>query len=126
MSKPVTIELLQDIIAAFNSRDVDHIASFFADDAVFYASRGKDADGAAIKGKHAIADYVANRFVQIPNMRWEPVYDYVADETRAVSVWIVRGDEANGEKIEARGVDLWEFRGDKILYKDTYWKIKTA
>ncbi|VWC77232.1 transcriptional regulator [Burkholderia lata] len=126
MSKPVTIELLQDIIAAFNSRDVARIAAHFADDAVFYASRGKDADGAAIRGKETIADYVAKRFDQIPNMSWEPVYDYVADDTRAVSVWIVRGDEVTGEKIEARGVDLWEFRGDKILYKDTYWKIKTA
>lgn len=126
MSKPVTVELLQNIIGAFNSRDVARIAEHFAEDAVFYASRGNEPDGAAIRGKSAIADYVAKRFDAIPNMRWEPVYDYVADETRAVSVWIVRGDEANGEKIEARGVDLWEFRGDKILYKDTYWKIRTA
>lgn len=126
MSNPVTVELLQDIIAAFNSRDVDRIASHFADDAVFYASRGTDPDGLAIRGKHQIADYVSNRFEHIPNMSWEPLYDYVADETRAVSVWIVRGNEVGGGKIESRGVDLWEFRGDKILYKDTYWKIRTA
>ena len=126
MSKPITVELLQDIIDAFNSRDVKRIAAHFDEDAVFYASRGNEPDGAAIRGKAAIADYVAKRFDQIPNMRWEPVYDYVADETRAVSVWIVRGDEVSGEQIEARGVDLWEFRGDKILYKDTYWKIRTV
>lgn len=125
MSKPITIEHLQDIIAVFSSRDVDHIASFFADDAIFFASRGSERDGEEIHGKHAIAAYLANRFAQFPNMRWEPIEDYVADERRAVSVWIVRGDEANGNTIEALGVDLWEFRGDKILYQDTYWKHRT-
>ena len=60
----------------------------------------------------------------ILRMRWDPVEDYVVDETRAVSVWIVRGTE-NGRAIEAKGVDLWEFRGDQVLNKDTYWKIRS-
>ena len=53
------------------------------------------------------------------------VAPYVVDGTRAVSVWIVRGTE-NGNAIEARGVDLWEFRGDKVLNKDTYWKLRSG
>lgn len=124
MTRPITVEYLEEIVGAFNSRDVEKIASYFAEDATFYPSRGKEVEGATVFGKEAIAQYVADRFVAIPNMSWEPVDDYVVDETRAVSVWNVRGTE-NGRDIEARGVDLWEFRGDKILFKDTYWKIRS-
>ena len=120
----LTVEYLQEIVAAFNSRDVEKIGSYFAPDATFYASRGGAVDGARIHGRDAIKNYLADRFKLIPDMRWDPVEDYVVDGTRAVSVWIVRGTE-NGRAIEARGVDLWEFRGDKVLNKDTYWKIRS-
>ena len=33
------------------------------------------------------------------------------------------GTSAEGERIEVRGCDLFEFRGDKIVRKDSYWKI---
>ena len=124
MTRPLTVEYLEEIVAAFNSRDVEKIGSYFAPDATFFASRGTAVDGARIHGRDAIKKYLGDRFKVIPDMRWEPVEDYVVDATRAVSVWIVKGTE-NGRQIEARGVDLWEFRGDKVLNKDTYWKIRT-
>ena len=125
MTKPLTVEYLQEIVAAFNSRDVEKIGAYFAPDATFFASRGPAVDGARIQGRDAIKKYLADRFERIPDMRWDPVDDYVVDGTRAVSVWIVRGTE-NGNAIEARGVDLWEFRGDKVLNKDTYWKLRSG
>ena len=124
MARALTVEYLAEIVAAFNSRDVEKIASYFAPDATFFASRGTAVDGARIHGREAIKKYLGDRFKVIPDMRWEPVEDYVVDATRAVSVWIVKGTE-NGRQIEARGVDLWEFRGDKVLNKDTYWKIRS-
>ena len=33
------------------------------------------------------------------------------------------GRSADGEVLNYRGCDLYEFRGDKILNKDTYWKL---
>ena len=125
MTRKLTVEYLQEIVAAFNTRDVEKIGSYFAPDATFFASRGAALDGARIQGRDAIKKYLADRFKLIPDMRWDPVEDYVVDASRAVSVWIVRGTE-NGKQIEARGVDLWEFRGDKVLNKDTYWKIRTG
>jgi taurine dehydrogenase small subunit len=121
----LSVEYVQEIVAAFNSRDVEKIGSYFAEDATFYASRGGAVDGARVHGREAIKKYLGERFRRIPDMRWEPVEDYVVDETRAVSVWIVKGTE-NGKPIESRGVDLWEFRGDKVLNKDTYWKLRTS
>jgi taurine dehydrogenase small subunit len=125
MTRVLTVEYIQEIVEAFNSRDVEKIASYFAPDATFYASRGPAVDGARIHGREAIKKYLGDRFKLIPDMRWDPVEDYVVDQTRAVSVWVVRGTE-NGKRIEARGVDLWEFKGDKVLNKDTYWKIRSA
>ncbi|MBX3501424.1 MAG: nuclear transport factor 2 family protein [Alphaproteobacteria bacterium] len=37
--------LMREISAAFNSRDADRIAECFADDAVFYLSRGPEPTG---------------------------------------------------------------------------------
>ncbi|MBV8848912.1 MAG: nuclear transport factor 2 family protein [Methylobacteriaceae bacterium] len=112
-------------MAAFNSRDVERIMSHFADDCTFFASRGDEVCGQRIHGKEAVRKYLADRFKVIPDMRWIPTYDHVYDN-KAVSVWMVKGTSANGEIIDAQGCDLWEFRGDKVLNKDTYWKIRFA
>jgi len=29
----------------------------------------------------------------------------------------------DGHRVELRGCDLFEFRGEKIVRKDSYWKI---
>jgi hypothetical protein len=33
------------------------------------------------------------------------------------------GTTTQGEPIEVRGGDLFEFRGDKVARKDSYWKL---
>jgi hypothetical protein len=35
----------------------------------------------------------------------------------------VSGTMKNGERIEARGCDFYSFRGDKVVKKDSFWKI---
>jgi hypothetical protein len=32
-------------------------------------------------------------------------------------------DDRSGERVEVRGCDLLEFKGDKIARKDSYWKL---
>jgi ketosteroid isomerase-like protein len=123
VSKELSVVLLQEIVAAFNSQDVELIMSYFAEDCTFYASRGVDACGERIHGKDAVARYLSERFKVIPDMCWVPIYDHVYDN-KGVSVWTVKGTGANGETIDAQGCDLWEFRDGKVLNKDTYWKIR--
>jgi hypothetical protein len=36
---------------------------------------------------------------------------------------LLTGTTVRGDRIEVRGCDLFEFRGDKIARKDSYWKI---
>jgi uncharacterized protein (TIGR02246 family) len=117
-----TLALMKAINDAFNSRDVDRIAGFFADDATFMMARGPEACGRRVHGKDAIRQVLADRFKVIPDMRWDHV-DVFVTGTRAVSVWTVGGTGTDGERLNYRGCDIYEFRGGKILTKDTYWKI---
>jgi ketosteroid isomerase-like protein len=116
-----TPALLAEINAAFNSRDVDRIMSFFADDCTFLMARGPEPDGRRVRGKAAVRTVLADRFKVIADMRWDHVEQIIAG-SRAVTVWMVTGRSADGEVLNYRGCDIYEFRGDKILNKDTYWK----
>ena len=117
-----TIELMLAINAAFNARDVDRILSFFAEDATFLMARGPEPCGRRVKGKAAIGKILVDRFKVITDMRWDHIDHFVAG-SRAVSVWMVTGRSADGEVLNYQGCDIYEFRGDKILNKDTYWKL---
>jgi len=117
-----TIALMKEINAAFNSREVDRIMSFFADDCTFYMARGPEPCGRRVHGKTEVRRALADRFKVIPDMRWDHVDHFIA-ENRAVTVWMVTGRGADGEILDYQGCDLYEFRGDKILNKNTFWKI---
>jgi ketosteroid isomerase-like protein len=118
----VTLELMKAISAAFNSRDVERIVAFFAEDGVFCLARGPESVGRTLAGKAAIRKALADRFVQIPDMRWENE-EYILAGDRAISVWTVRGKGADGEELNYQGCDIYTFKGDKIVHKNTFWKI---
>ena len=73
-------------------------------------------------GKAAIRKVLVDRFKVISDMRWDHIEHFMAGN-RAVSVWMVTGTGADGEKLNYQGCDIYEFRGERILNKDTYWKI---
>ena len=124
MGEKVTIEILDTIQDAFNRHDVDGILSWFVDDCEWLMARGPESrDARRLRGKKAIGDVLRARYEVIPDMRWEDSRHYLsADGTRATSEWIVRGTPVDGEPIDCLGCDLWEFRGAKVVRKDTYWK----
>jgi ketosteroid isomerase-like protein len=117
-----TLALMKEINVAFNSRDVDRIVAFFAEDCTFLMARGPEAVGRRVRGQDAVRRVLADRFKVIADMRWDHVDVFVAGN-RAVSVWMVTGKGSDGEQLNYCGCDVYEFRGDKILSKDTYWKI---
>jgi ketosteroid isomerase-like protein len=117
-----TRALMAEINAAFNSRDVDRIMSFFAEDCTFLMARGPEPVGRRVHGKAAVRRVLSDRFQVIRDMRWDHIDVFICGE-RAVSVWMVTGHGGDGERLNYRGCDIYEFRGDKILHKDTYWKL---
>ena len=95
---------------------------FFADDCTFLMARGPEPEGRRVHGKAAVRKVLADRFAVIRDMRWDHVDQVIAGQ-RAVTVWMVTGRGDDGERLNYRGCDIYEFRGDKILNKDTYWKL---
>src|ERR687885_285822 len=108
--------------AAFNSRDVARIVDCSAEDGVFCLARGPESVGRTLRGKAAIRRALADRFKQIPDMRWENE-EYILAEDRAISLWTVRGRGTDGEELNYQGCDIYRFRGDKIIHKNKFWKI---
>jgi ketosteroid isomerase-like protein len=122
-----TIELMRAISAAFNSRDVERIVDCFTEDAIFCLARGPEPVGRTLRGKAAIRKALADRFRQIPDMRWENEEYILAgdagDTDCAISLWTVRGRGSDGEELNYQGCDIYRFEGDKIIHKNTFWKI---
>jgi ketosteroid isomerase-like protein len=118
----VSLDLMKSISAAFNSRDVERIVALFAEDGVFCLSRGPEPVGRTLAGKAAIRKALADRFAQIPDMRWENE-EYILASDRAISIWTVRGKSAEGEDLNYQGCDIYTFNKEgKIGHKNTFWK----
>ena len=112
------------MLAAFNRHDLDAIMSFFADDCTFDMPRGPEPWGARHVGKPAVREALASRFKGIPDVHYgEDAHWVSADGTRGVSEWTLTGTTTPGVRLRVRGCDLWTFRGDRIVRKDSYWKI---
>jgi ketosteroid isomerase-like protein len=118
----VTIETLQRLVDAFNAHDLDAVMSFFVDDPVLELPRGPHPWGQRFKGREAVRAGLAGRFAGLPDVHYGEDRHWVAGD-RGCSEWLVTGTTPQGERVEARGCDLFEFEGDKIARKDSYWKL---
>lgn len=121
---PVTTELLQAFLDAFNRHDLDAIMEFFADDCVFYMPRGAAPRGDQYSGKADVRAGLATRFAGLPDVHYGEDKHWACGDF-GVSEWTLTGTTPQGERIEVRGVDLLEFSGMKITRKDSFWKILT-
>lgn len=122
VDEPVTIERVREIGDAFARRDVDAIVDCFADDGEFRNAKGPDIWGQSYKGKEQIRSYFMPLFANSPDVRWQHTAEYVVGN-RAVTEWHRTATLPNGQKQEWLGCDLYTFRGDKIVRKDTYIKV---
>lgn len=116
------LNALERILDAFNRHDLDAILSFFSDDCVFESPRGPEPWGRRFEGKDVVGEGLAARFTGIPDVSYEGRAHFVSGN-RGASEWTLRGTTADGARLEVRGCDLWTFRGDEIVRKDSYWKI---
>ena len=114
--------VLEQMLDAFNRHDLDTIMSLFADDCVFESPRGPDPWGRRFVGKAEVRTGLGMRFEGIPDVHYGDGNDFVAGD-RGASEWTLTGTTVAGERVEVRGCDLWTFRGDEIVRKDSFWKI---
>ena len=117
-----TVATLKQLVSAFNAHDLDAIMEFFAEDCELYMPKGKEPEGQRYEGKQAVREGLATRFAGVPDVRFGDDRHWVAGDL-GVSTWLLTGTSRSGEPVRVRGVDLLEFRGGKIVKKDSYWKI---
>jgi ketosteroid isomerase-like protein len=121
-SNQVTVETLERLLDAFNAHDIGAVMSFFTDDCVLEMPRGPDPCGRRLEGRERVREGLASRFAGIPDVHYGDDRHWLAGD-RGCSEWLLTGTSTEGETIEVRGCDLFEFRGEKITRKDSYWKI---
>ncbi len=115
-------ETLKQILEAFNRHDPDAIMEFFSDDCSFDFPRGPEPWGQRFIGKAQVREAIAGRFKGIPDVHYGDEGQWVAGD-RGASVWKLTGTTTSGDNVNVRICVLWEFRKDKVVRMDTYWKI---
>jgi ketosteroid isomerase-like protein len=96
--------------------------ALFADDAILEMPRGPHPWGRRFVGRAAVREGLRARFEGLPDVHYDADSHYV-DGDMGISQWTVTGTLKNGERIEARGCDFYSFRGDRVVKKDSFWKI---
>ncbi len=121
-SESVSVETLKMIADAFNRHDLDAIMAFFAEDCSMDLPRGPDAWGQRCVGKVAVREGIVSRFTGLPDVHYGDDRHWVSGDL-GISEWLLTGTRPDGAKVQVRGCDHWEFRGGKVIRKDSYWKI---
>ena len=116
------LDVLERMLDGFNRHDLDAIMSLFAEDCVFESPRGPDPWGRRFEGRAAVREGLGGRFTTIPDVHYGEGSHFVAGD-RGVSEWTLTGTTTAGMRLEVRGCDIWTFRGDEVVLKNSYWKI---
>lgn len=126
MSHDRPMDVLREVIDAFNRHDLDAIMSHFSEDCVFEAPRGPDRCGRRFIGKAEVRSGLAARFEGIPNVHYGDD-SHFACGARGVSEWTITGTTVDGVVVDVRGCDIWTFDSDGLIArKDSFWKIRDA
>lgn len=121
MSKTLTTTDLTALFDAFNRHDVDGVMVHLAPDCVFDAVAGPEAHGRRFDTPEAIAAAFAGVWAAMPDANWAQQGHFIAGD-RAVSEWLFTGTQADGQRIEAEGADIFTHRDGLITRKQAFRK----
>ena len=118
--------MFEDYLAAWNSHDVEKIASFFTDDCVYEDV----ALGAVNRGKEQVRAYLSGTFNGFPDFKIERTSNFVAGDWRGAE-WIMSGTHTGdipglpvtGKSFSIRGASITKLRGGKIARNTDYWNL---
>ena len=121
----MTADRVRSFFDACNARDLDAIASFFTDDAVYFASVGPDDDGTRFVGRSEVRRGMAAFLDSHVELRYSDV-DVVVAGDRGFATWVFAGTRPGGSTYRYRGVDVFGFDGALIRRKDAFRKERSA
>lgn len=118
------VATLRALCDAFNAHDLDRIMAHFAEDCVLEMPRGGAPWGSRFEGAAAVRTALATRFAGLPDVHYGDA-EHFADPAAGtgISRWLLTGTARDGTRTEVRGCDFYTFRDDKVVRKDSYWKI---
>jgi steroid delta-isomerase-like uncharacterized protein len=121
-------KMLKDYIAAWNSHDVEKIATFFTEDGV----HEDVAVGSVFHGKNELKAGISPLFAACPDFNLEVksifgIADWLAQE------WVMSGTQtgnfggigipATGKSFSVRGASITKLREGKIARNTDYWNL---
>jgi steroid delta-isomerase-like uncharacterized protein len=121
------VAVVKDYLAAWNAKDIDKAASYFADDVTYYdASVGTPVEGLA----DAKAKVVASFINAVPDLKWEMLGDPIAQGDMVAFQWRFSGTNTGawGDGTEAAnkpfmfvGASVFSVRDGKIKTQSDYY-----
>jgi ketosteroid isomerase-like protein len=121
-SRNITVQLLEDIGAAFNRHDIDAIIRFFAEDGEFDNAVGPNIHGQRHVGKTGLRRFFSELMEALPDIQWHAIDNRVAGN-KGYSQWRRRATLPDGTVQDWLGHDIFTFQDGLIIKKDTYFKI---
>lgn len=121
----MTADRLSAFFDAWNAHDVEAIVSYFTPQGAYYASIGPDDTGTAFHGTAELRRGVAAFLANYGDVHYTDLRIGMAGD-RAFASWTFHGIDPQGEAMTYRGVDLFEFDGERISLKDAYRKERSA
>jgi SnoaL-like domain len=85
---------------------------FFTDDAVQEMPRGPHPWGRRLQGREEVRAGLASRFAGIPDVHYGDDRHWVSGD-RGCSEWLLTGTSTQGDRVEVRGCDLFEFEATR-------------
>ena len=117
----MNVEMLGDYADAWNRHDADSIMGYMTDDCVFFSGGGTEVTGSRYEGREEVRRRFEEVWKAIPDVQFVDGKHFVSSD-RGLSEWTLTGTRPDGTPVEANGCDVFTFRGDKILIKDSYVK----
>ena len=119
--------LLRQFGKALNSNDVTTGSAFVTDDFVWIYYEGPDhPEGRIIRGFKAACEAVVERANRLKTPIVFSESNEYSSSDNIFTTYRVSGEFIDTGPFDARVIDIYSFRGDRICSKDTYWKIITA
>ena len=116
---------LDRLFVAFNHHDADAVMACFADRPVFLAAAGPTAAGRRVEGRDAIRAAFVAVWTEMPDVRWTVRRSRVFVDG-GLTEWLFTGTRPDGARVEAEGLDLFTFAGDRIATKSAFRKDRPA
>ena len=120
-TKLMTVERLQAFADAWNRHDIDGLMSFMTNDCIFESSAGTEIVGTTFRGQSRVREGFMRAWEAYPDAQWNNPSHFISGD-RGVSEWVFTGTNLTGQRVEVKGCDLFVFRGDRIVVKNSFRK----